>query len=137
MAFFGFAAMVPWIQFLRAKCTEDVARGTLGAWAWNCIKTSRETDSSHTGARIKILWTCYQIIAQTSWTLPDVVFPPMIQTAIRWISTLTVFSLDVNLPMNCINPHYNFYHNVIATNVVGPRDHYVKRTRELRKLREK
>ena len=87
---------------------------------WSCIRALRDQKKTHVVHRLKIVWTCYQIIAQTIWTLPEVVFPPIVESMIRWVSTLTVFSLDINLPLNCIYPNYNYYQNVIVTNVGGP-----------------
>ena len=69
---------------------------------WSCIRALRDQKKTHVVHRLKIVWTCYQIIAQTIWTLPEVVFPPIVESMIRWVSTLTVFSLDINLPLNCI-----------------------------------
>ena len=115
--FFSLVAAFLWMS---VRCTEDSARRFVGAWGWYCIKAVRNQNKLQLGARVKILWTCYQIISQMSWTLPDVVFPPIVESAIRWMSALVVFSFDVNIPMNCINPNYNYYHNVIATNVGGP-----------------
>ena len=79
-----------------------------------------EQDTAQLAARLKIVWTCYQIISATAWTLPDVVFPSIVEKVIEWISLLTVFQIDVNVPVNCINPNYNYYHNVVATNLAGP-----------------
>ena len=31
-----------------------------------------------------------------------------------------MFSFDINVPLHCIDPNYNYYHNVVATNVGGP-----------------
>ena len=90
IVFFG---LVTVLLCMRERCTEDAARRFMGARGWSCIKAAREQDTSQMGARLKILWTCYQIIAQMSWTLPDVVFPPIVESAIRWISALTPHDL--------------------------------------------
>jgi hypothetical protein len=110
LAFVVLAAGI--VYAVHARCAADLAR--------SCIKAMRDQDGAQVAARLKIVWTCYQIIAQTIWTLPEVVFPPIVESMIRWISTLTVFSFDVSLPLNCIDPNYNYYQNVIATNVGGP-----------------
>ena len=114
---FGFFAVV---LYMRYTCTEATAKKVVGTRFWIWLKGFKQQDISQMGARLKILWTCYQIIAQSVWILPDVEFPAIVETAIQWVSALTVFSFDVNMPLNCIYPDYNYYHNVLATNVSGP-----------------
>ena len=115
-----FFTFIAGFLYTRDKCTEGTARRYMGARGWSCIKAAREQDTAQLAARLKIVWTCYQIISATAWTLPDVVFPSIVEKVIEWISLLTVFQIDVNVPVNCINPNYNYYHNVVATNLAGP-----------------
>ena len=115
--FFGLMAV---LLYIRAKCARDESRRYLGTRGWSYIKVLREQDRAQIVARLEIVWTSYQIIAQTRWTLPNVKFHPTVDSTIKLISALTVFSFDINLPMSCISPDYNYYYNVVATNLGGP-----------------
>ena len=33
---------------------------------------------------------------------------------------MTVFSLDIRRPLHCMNSNYNYYYNVVMTNLGGP-----------------
>ena len=74
-----FIGLVVTILYIKRSCKEKHARFVLGARGWRMVRKFREQDDAQLVARAKICWTAYQIIAQTSWTLPNVSFPEIFE----------------------------------------------------------
>ena len=64
--------------------------------------------------RFQIVWTSYQIIAQTHSTLSNVTYPRLFDYLREGLSVVTIAELTIYVPAACVNHEYNFYSNLVV-----------------------
>ena len=77
-----------------------------------------EAQSEILTPRFQIVWTAYQIIAQTQSTVGDVSYPRVFEKLRSWLSLITVFEFSVYIPASCVDEDYNFYTSLVLVTTI-------------------